>query len=268
MLGDDQFTFPSGYAVKLGSIVNGFITVDLIDGGDGSLAVFRDIFCGNFQKIAQRKEMWQETGIKYEYVESTTDEDEDEDESRRLRLPIHNLNDVLFAHIFQSSNFGNRTIDSGDNYGTILVYAGHKECAEMYSSEIPVDDSNFLAGMAELQEQAEAQRQLGHRYMRVGTRSSEGGHAENIDIEALLAVDRYNMETGKVYAIGDRNAWGRDMSQDIPLLAVRKVAGTSPTYEFGTLDGSKFKKEDVSLFKVCATGITERDAQFWEKFKP
>jgi hypothetical protein len=111
---------------------------------------------------------------------------------------------------------------------------------DIYSSAIKVDGSSFLAGMAELKEQAEAQRQLGHRYMRVSTISSDGGHAENIDIDALRAYDLDHMEPGKreAYRIGDRNYGGHGVPWDIPRLAVRKVDCT-PTYEFGTLwDGS------------------------------
>ncbi|MDR1528551.1 MAG: hypothetical protein LBS22_03140 [Puniceicoccales bacterium] len=102
-----------------------------------------------------------------------------------------------------------------------------------YPSKIQVAGSNFLDGMAKLKEQAEAQQRLGHHYMRVSTISSDDGHAENIDIDALLALDLSRMEPG-AYTIGDRNYRGDDMSQDVPRLAVRKVNDTPSTYEFGT----------------------------------
>jgi hypothetical protein len=55
MLGGDQFTFPSGYAVKLQPIVDGFITADLQDGGMGKREVFKDIASGDSIKIDQQK---------------------------------------------------------------------------------------------------------------------------------------------------------------------------------------------------------------------
>ncbi|MDR1528302.1 MAG: hypothetical protein LBS22_01815 [Puniceicoccales bacterium] len=120
-----------------------------------------------------------------------------------------------------------------------------------------MDDTNFLEGIAELKEQAAAQRRLGYRYMRVkteGNGSNIGNHAENIDIDALLALNPDTMEFGKAYPIGDRNyTWY--MHQDIPRLAVRKVDGTPPTYEFGTLRGSQFEETATTAIWVYSTEI-------------
>jgi hypothetical protein len=183
-------------------------------------------------------------------------------------MPIHNMNDLLFTHILQASNFGNRKIDDYTEYGTMLIYAGYREYVEMYSSEIQLDDLNFLAGMAALKEQGEARRRLGCRYIRVATTSFEGSHAENIDIDALRAFDPNNMEIGKAYAIGDSNYGDDDMSQDIPRLAVRKMGDTPPTYEFGTLwYGSQFEKYDVPKIWVYATDASVRDAEYWAQFQ-
>ncbi|MDR2777064.1 MAG: hypothetical protein LBB17_03435 [Puniceicoccales bacterium] len=259
----DQFTFPSGYAVKQQPIENGFITVDLINGGDGSLAVFRDIFCGDPKKINQQKERWRQEGIKYEYVEPTTDADEDEDKSRVLKLPVHNMNDVFFAHFLQVSNFGNGDMGDNETYGTMPVYAGHGKDT-MYSSIIQVDGSNLSDVIAKLKEQAEAQQKLGHHYMRIATETPTGSHAENIDIAALLALDPNSMKIGQAYPIGDRNRCDDDMSQNIPRLAIRVKKQGSLVYEFGTLEKFGFEKDDISSIKVYTTDIEERDAAYWK----
>jgi hypothetical protein len=265
MLSDTQFTFPSGYAVRQQPIVDGFITVDLINGREGRDVIFRDITGGIAKQIAKWRRIakWRQEGI--EYAKST-----DEAEKYKFKMSIHNMADILFVHFFQASNFGNRRIDSNGTYGTMLIYAGKRGRTEMYSSTIQVDGSNFLAGMAELKEQAEAQRRrLGHRYMRVSTRSSSSYHAENIDIDALRALDLDHMEPGKAYPIGDRNWHDDDVSGDIPRLAVRKVGGTPPTYEFGTLwYGSQFAKKDISKIEVYVTNVNVHNAQYWAPFRP
>jgi hypothetical protein len=153
------------------------------------------------------------------------------------------MNDILFANFFQASNFGNKDIDGDGNHGTMLLYAGHKESSKIHSPTIDVGESNFLDGMTKLKRHTEAQRQLGHHYMRVMTIASGGAiidgndhscHAENIDINALLALDLNNMKIGKVYPIGDRNWSGSNASYDIPRLAIMKV-DNKPTCEFDTL---------------------------------
>jgi hypothetical protein len=258
MLSGDQFTFPSGYAVSLQPIVDGFITVDLKDGGEGRDMVFENIRSGNPAKIAEQKREWNEEGI--EYTESTNGK-----EKYKLRLSVRNMNDVLYAHFLLASDFGNKNMD-WDQYGTMLVYAGwYEERSKVYPSVIQIDGSDFLSGIAELKKQAKAQQNLGHYYMRVGTLTSKSGHAENIDIAALLALDPNNMEPGKAYPIGDRNWAGWDKSLDIFRLAVRKVDGIPPTFEFGTLQGSTFDKEEMLEVSVHDFNGKERDAQFWRQ---
>ncbi|MDR1173212.1 MAG: hypothetical protein LBK24_00240 [Puniceicoccales bacterium] len=202
--------------------------------------------------------MWQDEGIKYT-------ESADEAEKYKLGLPVHNMNDLLFAHLLEASNFGNGKIDSNGSYGTMLIYAGHRQ-KKIHRLKIPVNGSNFLDGMAKLKEQAIVRQGIGHRYMRVATESPEDSHAENIDIDALLAFDPNNMETGKTYAIGDRNYWDYDMSQNIPHLAVRRTNGIA--FEFGELCGSRFKKDDTLKFHVYTTDVEKHDAEYWEQFKP
>ncbi|MDR1173475.1 MAG: hypothetical protein LBK24_01625 [Puniceicoccales bacterium] len=104
--------------------------------------------------------------------------------------------------------------------------------------------------------------------IRYGKNMESSSHAENIDIDALLALDPNNMESGKAYAIGDRNWGGYDMSRDIPRLAVRKIDATPPTYEFGTLRGSTFAEDNTLLFMVYNTSIEKHDAEYWEQFNP
>ncbi|MDR1457634.1 MAG: hypothetical protein LBI47_02170 [Puniceicoccales bacterium] len=265
MLDSDQFTFPSGYALQLQPMVDGYTTIDLKNGGYGRNDIFESV--SRHAVIAE----WRKEGI--EYVKSA-----DEAEKYKLKMPVHNMNDVLFAHFFQVSGFGNNNIDFDTNYGTMLIYAGHKKFTRTFSAKIQVDGSNFLAVIAELKAQAEAQRQLKHRYMRVSTKEiievpageySHLYHSENIDIDALLDLDPNNMETGKAYPIGDRN-WGnwKNMSQDIPRLVVRKKGGTPPTFEFGTLERSTFEEASIIRFRIYSTDVEVHDAQYWAPFMP
>jgi hypothetical protein len=269
MLASGQLTFPSGYAVRQQSVVNGFLTVDLRNGGRGRAAVFEDITGGDPAKRTQQIARWREEGIEYAPSNNQT-------KKYKLRMPVRNMNDVLFAHFFQASNFGNSRIDHGD-FGTMLIYAGHLRAAMEYQSVIQVDKSNLPGVIAALKTQAGAQKKLGYHYMRVGTRTTtativggynHSGHAENIDINALLALDLSTMEAGKAYPIGDRNWNGWDMSQDVPRLAVRKTNGTPPTFEFGTLRGSRFEKTNMTKFEVYNTNVNVRDAAAWAQFRP
>ncbi|MDR1457528.1 MAG: hypothetical protein LBI47_01605 [Puniceicoccales bacterium] len=254
MLSNPQFTFPSRYAVRRQIIANGFITVNLRNGRRGRDKIFGDIRSGDSAKIGQQIKMWRQEGI--EYVESP-----DETEKYKLKMPIRNMNDSLLTHIFLASNFGNRKVDDDHDLGVMLIYTGLLEYDEIRPVEIPVDGSNFPAGMAKLKEQAEAQKKLGHHYMHVVMQSSKVAYMENIDIAALLALNPDTMEAGKAYPIGDCNWEGNDMSQDVPRLAVRKTNGTPPTLEFGILQESKFEKEDVLKFKIYGTEIKKLSSQ-------
>jgi hypothetical protein len=126
---------------------------------------------------------------------------------------------------------------------------------------------------AKLKIEAEAQRQFGCRYIRVGVSkyrlfSSNSGHDENIDIDTLQAFNLNAMEPGKAYPIGDPNFGDNDKTQDIPRLAVRRVDGTPPTYEIGTLRKFEFGGDVMSEIKISRTGIKKHDATFWERFRP
>jgi hypothetical protein len=304
MLRGDQFTFPSGYVVSQQPIENDFITVNLKNGWLGRNKVFGDIMSGKRPRIYQQKVKWREEGI--EYTVSTNRE-----EKYKLKLPVHNMNDVLFANFFQESNFGNWKIWPNSNWGTIVLYAGpharrkkafkmglnilelliellnlylhplhlHLRPLDLYLLglltplgllTIKEEGSNFQSGMAELKRHAAKQQALGNSHMCVGTTALEKDrtgkyhmvdHVENIDIDALLALDLDNMEIGKAYPIGDRNwggdsmSWGGDsMSYDIPRLAVRKV-NNSPVYEFGTLRGISFETADFETTGIFDVSV-------------
>jgi hypothetical protein len=272
MLVGDQFTLPSGHKITQQKIGEGSITVDLSNGGVGKDAVFRDITSGDPYKVSNRKDLWQAAGITYPVSENQADK-------YKLGLPVHNMNDILFANFFQASNFGNSSIkeDQG-GFGTMSLYAGQKKPDEIYASALygiglfSIHKLSFLDEMEKLIGYAKEQQKLGHNYMRVreDVRVMEDGkevsiyHSENIDINALLALDLNNMETGRAYPIGDRNLSSSNMSHDIPRLAIRKVGNTPPTYEFGILsDGSAFKKIDVAGFDVYTPGIQKQRGWFW-----
>jgi hypothetical protein len=270
MLSDPQFTFPSGHTVRQQPIANGFITADLRNGGRGRADVFEDITGGDSTKRTQRIAKWRQEGI--EYIESP-----DETEKYKLRMPVHNMNDVLYTHLFQASDWGNSKIGHDATYRTMLVYAGHRELGKIYSPAIPVGGSKFLTGMAALKTQAGDQKRLGHHYMRVSTQATtativggydHSGHAENIDINALLALDLSTMEPRKAYPIGDRNLSGGDMSQDVPRLVVRKTNGTPPAFEFGTLWRSRFEKTNITKIKAYSAEIKRFDSpSFFSLFR-
>jgi hypothetical protein len=313
MLESDQISFLSGCVVQQQRIENGFMTIDLKNGGKGKEIVFEDTTGGDSVKAAEQMAMWQLEGI--EYTPSTNPA-----EKYKLKMPIRNMNDVLFAHLFQASNFGNRKIDHVTEYGTSLIYFGHRDQNEepnkTFSLSISSENSNFLSVMptmmtlkilakafslsipmtgsdspniveelkkqAALKEQSADPKQPRYNCMRVAMHIPEGGHSENLDVDAILALDLDTMEPGKAYAIGDCN-WSCpvpstdesdrvplqfSMLQDIPRLAVRKVDGTPPAYEFGFLYGSTFKKEDVSYFRIYTTDVEKHDAQYWEQFRP
>ncbi|MDR2628898.1 MAG: hypothetical protein LBC30_02840 [Puniceicoccales bacterium] len=264
MLSSDQFTFPSGYAVQQLPIEKDFIIVDLGNGWEGRDIIFEDIMSKDPARIAERKATWQREGI--QYIEPKKEANIRELRKREIckfKISICNMTDQLFWLICQAANFGNKGIDNNGDYGTTLIYAGHREYAQKFPLEIKVDGANFLPGLAKLKEQAEIQRQLGHTDMRVKT----GSHVENIDIDALLALNPNEMVIGKAYPISDCN-WYDDMSQDIPRLVVRKVRGSifspfSPsTYEFGILwCGSLFIRSNISEILVATTEIRRFDPQ-------
>jgi hypothetical protein len=248
MLGGNQFTLPSGHAIRQQKIGGGFITVDLKNGGDGRNAVFREIISGDLAKVERQRNRWLKEGIKYPESGNPGDQ-------YKLSLQVHNMNDILFAHFFQASSFGNNSITEDlDNYGTMLLYAGHKECTKIHPTAIFVGGSNFSSIMAELIEHAETQRKLGNHYMHVATKQMNGYYPENIDIDALLDLDLNNMKIGEACPIGDRNWSSWNSSHDIPRLAIKKVDDI-PTYKFGTLNGSIFERIDIEKFDVYTTDI-------------
>ncbi|MDR2629022.1 MAG: hypothetical protein LBC30_03485 [Puniceicoccales bacterium] len=276
MLETPQFTLPSGYAILPQPMRDGPITVDLKNGGQGKERVFRDIDSGNPSKIQWQKNLWDSEGIGY--AESTEPE-----EKYRLTLPIHNMNDALFAHIFQES-FGKEHICHDDiNYGIALLYAGHLDASKeaypnTFKLRFPRKDFTLLDIIKGLREQAEIQKGLGNHRMRISIQTPQGGHSENIDIDALLAIDPDTMEPGRVYSIGDLNYYGKDPSQDIPRRAIKRIIRTggsarqTPTsiYEIGLLDNGIFESDQrdrISIFRIYNTDIEVRSIEYWEQLR-
>ncbi|MDR0693010.1 MAG: hypothetical protein LBF49_00335, partial [Puniceicoccales bacterium] len=202
MIIGDQFTFQSGYTVRMQPVVNGYITLDLGKTKSGREAL-ANLMSKDPAIVTQQTEAWLKEEV--ECTPSTNSADQ-----FRLKMRVRNMNDVLFTHFIRESSFGNGNIGYDENFGTTRISAGHNE----YSTIIRVDGSNFLPVIAELKEQGEAQKRLGHHYMRVATQSSRSAHGENIDIDALLALNPDTMEIEKAYPIGDRNWAASDMSQD------------------------------------------------------
>jgi hypothetical protein len=201
MLEGEQFTLPSGYAVRQQETVRNFIPIDLKYGRRGRDRVFEDVTSTDSGKITNRKDLWLEEGITY--PGSSTPRDQ-----YKFSPQVHNMNDIPVVHFFKASNSGNKDIDDWSNVGIMLLYAGREKYSKMYSSKIDVRGSNFLSGMTKLRKRVETQQRLGNHYMCVLTRATKGViigendhscHAANIDINALLAIDLNNMETGRAY---------------------------------------------------------------------
>jgi hypothetical protein len=137
ILKGNQIILPSRYVIFLQQVKDNYITVDLKNGGIGRDKVFQAIRSGDSDELNQQIAEWRLEGI--EYVGST-----DPAEQYKLKLPICNMNDVLFAHLFLASNIGNKKRDDHGGYGSIEIYTRNKGEVERYSSTIRVDDSNSL----------------------------------------------------------------------------------------------------------------------------
>ncbi|MDR2603021.1 MAG: hypothetical protein LBC11_00460 [Puniceicoccales bacterium] len=260
-----QFVLPSGYAILQRPMHDSSITVDLKNGGSEEKgAIFGYIDSNDPHKIQNQKDLWNSEGIGYD--ESTNPEGK-----YRLTLPIYNMNDVLFANILEESSFGNKRISSESTHGTALLLAGHQNFSDTFKFQFDANELSRLAIIEKLKEQAEGQKRLGNHYMHIGIQLPKDGHALNIDIDALLAIDPNTMEPGMAYPIGDSNYYGKDPSQDIPRLAIRRRIirdrSTLSIYEFGTLENGVFKNDQIKSFMVYNTGIEHRDAEFWKKIK-
>ncbi|MDR0679652.1 MAG: hypothetical protein LBF42_01270 [Puniceicoccales bacterium] len=264
LLSGGEYAFPSGHVVQPKPITGSYITVDLKHGWTGRNAIFKDIKSGDPAKIGAQINRWQEEGILYELSS-------DSHTNYKLQLPMHNLNDLLFADLLEAADFGTKMgilsiAKVETNYNTALVYAGRNGYFGVYKKWISVSDTNFQDTISELKRHANRQREAGNTYMRVSTHwtnaTSVGGHdhsyhSENIRIEQLLALDLDHMLLGQPYPIGDRNWTGEVAEENIPYLAVRKIDTTPPTYEFGTLGGSDFEKVHLKQIWIYKQSIIE-----------
>ncbi|MDR2779208.1 MAG: hypothetical protein LBB16_02895, partial [Puniceicoccales bacterium] len=247
ILSNGQYTFPSGHTVQPRPIEGGYVTVDLKHGGSGRNEIFKYIKGRDPAKIATQIARWREEGILY-------DQSSNGHTNYELRLPVHNLNDLLFADLVEASNFGRQRtigIDLSFNFDTASVYAGRSGYFTVYKKWISVSDTNIQDTISKLQRHAHRQSNSGNCYMRVSTHSTDatsgGGHdhswhSENLYIKDLIALNLDDLLLGQVYPIGDRNWEGDAGEKNIPQLVVKKVNDTPPSYEFGILRGDSFEK--------------------------
>jgi hypothetical protein len=261
ILSKGKYTFPSGHEVQPRPIEESHVTVDLKHGGWGRNEIFKYIKGRDPAKIATQIARWRKEGILY-------GQSSDSHMNYKLHLPMHNLNDLLFADLVEASNFGRkRTIgtDLSFNFDTASVYAGRSGYFTVYKEWIGVSDTNIQDTISKLQGHARKQGHSGNYYMCVSTHSTGAGgvgghdhswHSENIYIEHLLSLDLENMIRGKSYPIGDRNWEGYAGETNIPQLAFRKT-GTidNPTYEFGILRGDDFEKIHLKQIWILKQSI-------------
>jgi hypothetical protein len=198
----------SGFFIKLSKVVDGRITVDLECGEQGKESVFASIDSGDQAKADAQVKEWQNNGIIYN----------SEAGEHRLSLPVRDLNDLLFAGIFQET-FGSAQMSQDQEYGTMYVLAGFPISVDIYSHFshfIPPGDFPNL--ILELQREAQVRRDNGANYMRVAS----GYHAFNMNITELLALDLDKMKDGEICSVGDFN-WADSSSIDINRLAIQKT---------------------------------------------
>jgi hypothetical protein len=243
----------SGYFIKLPSVVDGLITVDLENGGRGRDSAFRDIDSGDQAKADAQVKEWQNDGIVYD----------SEAGEHKLGLPVRNLNDLCFAGIFQET-FGSSRINSNTEYGTMHVLTGLPIGArreDSYSNRLLTLAPDDIPGvMLELQREARVQQGNGANYMRMGYERLGGAHAFNVNIAELLALNRDKMKNGDICSSGDLN-WADSLNVDITRLGIKK---TAEGFELGQIHSAenqsiktKFESIRIVRFMVYKTGIRQ-----------
>jgi hypothetical protein len=253
----DWFSMPSGFNVGTGRMENDCIAVNLVGGGCGRDDVFDS---KNFSPTE-----WKKCGIEY-----------DPSKKFGLKICVKNLNDVFFAEFFQS-NFGNASQSWRIDYGTVYTYAGicsRRRACPMTS----VGELGVRGTFKWLQNKAREFRSGGISYMRISSRERchytdqtgnvlvmERLHAENIDVEMLLAVDIDGMSPGEIYPFGDRN-WIRDSGTNcLPRLAVAMEHGGSALVpRFGMLTGVTFVGMDLISVGIFSHDVVHK----WDRKGP
>jgi hypothetical protein len=171
------------------------------------------------------------------------------------------LNGMFFANFFQASLFGDENLKEHGhgNYAVSYIYDNLDSSGEIYNTlAIDVSKSGIGGAIGMLQAQARIQKNQGLHYMRISsTFSNGGGHAENIDIDALLKLDLNTLQPNESYIIGDRN-WEHG---GFPVyLAVVKLA--NGTYCLRSLDEgggratpAQAETDDFNYIAFYKTGV-------------
>jgi hypothetical protein len=236
-----KFFTRSGYEVQLTPFADNHTAVDLERGGKGEALVFEEIDSGDQARIDDQMKAWTDEGILYDPANGRY----------KLNLPALNLNDMCFAALFQAT-YGNRWINNNDvSCGAEYVLRGFEgsHSAEGVFIGAPND---IPKAIEELRKEAQKQRDMGLRYMRiVSAREGEGSaHVENIDIAKLLAVNLGEMKNGSVRCIGDCN-WLDGRNLDIVRLAIKKtVRRGNVSFQFGT---AHFVGNQMCTNQFCET---------------
>jgi hypothetical protein len=244
---------PSGYVLRLPSIKDGFVAVDLSEGLKNATKKIFDSSKADIHAIY---------GIR-----------RNEENENVLLLPIFDANDALLAAYFQASPFGNRGLERCDIYldrGATLMRYGIGENSKVHLNPIVISNSsNSMEVAIESMKREASQRRTADEnlnYVRIGTKGTGEDHAENIDVDALLKLDLSRLEKDKPYIIGDRS-WASETG--FPLhLAVVKTSDPSvnpPTYRFASVyfDGKLFKWADIKEILFWPTEVKSHESRLW-----
>jgi hypothetical protein len=236
-LADGCFHSPGGHLIQSLQIADGRVTVDLEYGGQGTKRVFKDIDSGDQQKIATAMEIWRNEGIAYDAAAG----------KYKLGLPMRDLNDLCFAGIFQAT-LGSRRISAAREYGTMRILAGLSNVDGLYLTPILINTPGDIPNsIAKLKEKAKVQWDGGANYMRMGYNIlNNEGHAFNMNIAELLALDLDKMSDGEIRCIGDLN-WVDPFNVDIMRLGIRK---TAEGFEFGEACFAESQSLETRFFPI------------------
>ncbi|MDR0715615.1 MAG: hypothetical protein LBF25_02490 [Puniceicoccales bacterium] len=247
MLATGLTNTPSGYVLCSPPIKYGYVAVDLSNGLESEAKIIFD---------PNRVDKWAIYGI-------TRDE-----ENGNILLPIFDANDLLFAAYFQASLFGNRGLEShhGGNFGTMFMRYGIDK-AYLSSTDISNSSRSMEFAIERMQSEARRRRATGENlnYMRISTISPAVGHAENIDVDALLKLDLSKLEKGKPYIIGDRNCGATGVPNHLAVVKT-SAPGVNPSmYWFETVypDGKRFRRENIITIEFYATKVKSQGFRPW-----
>ncbi|MDR0595514.1 MAG: hypothetical protein LBF94_02350 [Puniceicoccales bacterium] len=239
---------PSGYILHFPPIKDGCVAVDLSRGPESEA-----------KKILDQNKV---------DVQAACGIMRDKGNGKVLLLRPFDANDVLFAAYFQASLFGNKGLKGHDDSdrGTMLMRHGIENLTE--APMLTSDSSRSIeAAMEKMKSEAEQRRAAGKscNYMRIATANSAGGHAENIDVDALLKLDPSKLKKDKPYIIGDRN-WGtRGFPMHLAMVKISDPGVKPPTYRFATVlpNGKRYNWADIKTIAIYATGVKQQGSRPW-----